>query len=121
MEGKVFLVHWDKSEAEACAAALRAAGWKVDVEAEDGARAVKQILADPPDVVLIYLTRSPSHGRETAHALRSHKAGRDIRILFVDGNEAAIEKTRAKVPDAVFTTSAELEKVLAKFPRSGVV
>jgi glucuronate isomerase len=114
MRGRITLVHWHASEAEEYAQALRAGGWQVDVESEDGARVSKHILADPPHAVVIYLTRLPSHGRETAHALRSSKAGRDVPIVFVEGKEKAVAKTRGKVPDAVFVTSAELESVLEK-------
>ena len=116
-KGRAFLIHWNPSEAEAHAQILREAGWQVEIEAEDGARAGNAIKADPPQVVVIYLSRLPSHGRETAHYLRSIKATRSIPIVFVDGKEEALEKTRAKVPDAIYTTSEKLNSVLQKFTR----
>jgi len=70
---------------------LRAAGWDVEIEAEDGARAGKRIKENPPQAVVIYLTRLPSHGRETADGLRSMKATRHLPIIFVDGKEEAID------------------------------
>lgn len=112
MRSRVFLVQWDAPSAEARAAALRADGWEVEVESQDGARAYRLIRATPPDVVVIDLARKPSHGRETAHALRTLKATRHLPIVFVDGTEEAVEKTQAKVAEAVFTTSAELRSVL---------
>lgn len=112
MKGKLFLIHWKPAEAEDLARPLRNAGWQVEIEAEDGARAGKRILADPPDVVVIYLTRLPSHGRETAHALRSYKAGREIPILFVDGEAEKVEKVRAKMPDARYLGSEDLPAAL---------
>ena len=114
-KGKVFLIHWNLSEAEAHAQSLRQVGWQVAVEAEDGARAGNTIKTDPPQVVVIYLSRLPSHGRETAHYLRSLKATRSIPIVFVDGKEEAVEKTKVKVPDAIYTTSEELESILQQF------
>lgn len=51
MKGKLILIHWKALEAEALATPLRRAGWQVDVEAEDGARAGKAIGASPPDAV----------------------------------------------------------------------
>ncbi|MBI2873336.1 MAG: hypothetical protein HYY00_09145 [Chloroflexi bacterium] len=119
MKGRVFLIHWKAAEADEYASALRSWGWAVDFEAEDGARAGKLIKATPPDVVVIYLTRLPSHGRVTASYLRSSKATRHLPIVFVEGTGEAVEKTSAQVPDAVFTTSAELEKVLAGYARTG--
>ena len=118
MNGRVFLIHWNASEAEELARPLRASGWEVEIEAEDGARACKAIRGNPPDAVVVYLTRLPSHGRDTADYLRSIKATRDVPIVFLDGKADAVEKTRAKVPDAVYTTSTELDKVLAGFSRT---
>ena len=112
MKGKLFLIHWNASEAEEHASALRSDRWSVNVESQEGTRAGNLIRADPPDVVVIYLTRLPSHGRETARHLRSLKTTRDVPILFVDGKEEAIETTRAKVPEAVYVTSAELGAAL---------
>lgn len=114
-KGKLFLIHWNGPEAAKLAAPLQKAGWQVETEAEDGARAGKRILGDPPAAAVIYLTRLPSHGRETAHALRSYKAGRAIPIVFVDGPEDKVAKVQEKVPEAIFTTSTKLLQVLARF------
>jgi glucuronate isomerase len=112
MKGRIFLIHWPSSEAREHANQLRVQGWQVDIETEDDP--VKEILADPPDVVVIYLTRTPSHGRKTAQALRASKSGRDLPIVFVGGKEKATAKAKAKVPDALFATSAELDDVLTE-------
>jgi CheY-like chemotaxis protein len=117
MNGNLFLIHWNEAEAKKLAKPLRAAGWKVKTESADGARAGKLIKAKPPDVLVIYLKRLPSHGRETAHALRSMKATRPLPIVFVDGEGEPLAKTRAKVPDAIYTNSAELMKVLSQFAK----
>jgi DNA-binding response OmpR family regulator len=110
---RLFLMHWNKAEIARLAAPLRKAGWQVQTEAEDGARAGKRILADPPAAVVIYLTRLPSHGRETADYLRSTKAGRSIPILFVDGAADKVATVREKMPEATFTTSEGLLGALA--------
>ncbi len=96
---------------------MRKEGWRVSVEAEDGARAGKSIKADPPDVVVVYLTRLPSHGRETAHGLRAFKATRQIPIVFVGGEGEALDKTKAKVPDAVYASESRLRRVLERFAK----
>ncbi|MBI4235794.1 MAG: hypothetical protein HY688_00345 [Chloroflexi bacterium] len=115
MKGRLFLVHWNAAEAEAHAQALRSDGWEVlGFEAEDGARAVKAIVAALPDVVVVYLHRLPSHGRETAAFLRSTRATCQVPIVFVDGQGEALEKTRVRVPDAVYTTSAGLTAALSR-------
>ena len=117
-KGRACLIHWNPSEAGAHAQTLRQAGWQVEIEAEDGAHAGNAIKADPPQVVVIYLSRLPSHGRETALYLRSTKANRSIPIVFVDGKDEAVEKTRAEVPDAIYTTSEQLVSILQKFTQA---
>jgi glucuronate isomerase len=112
MKGRLFLIHWHAEEAEEYADRLRAEGWQVNIESEEGGQAHKRVLADVPDAVLIYLTRSPSHGRQTADAIRASKAGRKLPIVFVGGKDKAVEKTKAKLPDALFITSAELGQAL---------
>lgn len=118
-KGKLFYIHWNETEAEAQAQAFRDQGWDVRLEAKDGARASRRIEGDPPNVVVISLTRLPSHGRETAAYLRSRRAGRGVPIVFVDGTEDAVEKAAAKVPEAIYTTTPELQVVLSGFAKDG--
>ncbi len=119
MKGRLSLIHWRQAEAREFARQLRADGWEVEMEMEDGARAYRRILESQPDAVVIYLTRLPSHGRETAQALRSHKAGGSLPIVFVDGAKDKLEKVRAKVPDATFIASSDLSRVLSQLLRAG--
>lgn len=105
---RLLLIHWNSEEAEAYAEALLAQGWRVDVEAEDGARAAKAIKAAPPQAVLIYLTRLPSHGRATAAHLAESKATRTIPIIFVGGEGEALAKTKAALPRASYLSADEL-------------
>lgn len=114
MTGRLFLIHWDAVEAEERAERLRAEGWEVETEAEDGADAAERIRADVPAAVVISLDRLPSHGRETAHYLRSRYGESELPIVFVDGDEEKVEAARERVPEAVFTTSDELPDVLGK-------
>jgi hypothetical protein len=65
--------------------------------------------------VVVYLTRLPSHGRETMHGLRGTKAGRDIPIIVVGGAGEALEKTRKKVRDATYVLEPGLRRALAKY------
>jgi CheY-like chemotaxis protein len=112
LKSRIFLIHWKESEVSEYAERLRALGWQVETEAEDGARAGQRIKEILPDVIVIYLSLLPSHGSETAHALRSMKSTRQIPIVFVDGIDDAVEKTRLKVPDALYTTSENIHSVL---------
>ena len=112
MKGKLFFIHWEEAEVQEYTERLGLFGWQVETESEDGARAFKRIKESLPDVIVISLSRLPSHGRETADALRSTTITRAIPVIFIDGNEEAIAKTRLKVPDAIYTTSKMLNSVL---------
>jgi hypothetical protein len=112
MKGKLFLIQWDADEVQKRAEFLRAKGWDVEVEFEDGARACQRILARLPEAVVISLDRLPSHGRATALGLRESVAGKRCRLVFVDGKDEAVSKARARIPEAGFTTSSELESFL---------
>ena len=114
MGNVLFLIHWNAVEAEQYASLLETSGWPVEFEYTDGARAGKRIKELQPRLILIYLSRLPSHGRATAEGLRAFKATRHIPIIFVDGKGVAVEKTRQLIPEAKFTTSAELVDVLVK-------
>jgi hypothetical protein len=90
------------------------------VESEDGARGGKKVLQSLPEVVVFDLAKRPSHSRETANGIHSYKAGRAVPMVFVDGSQEDIKKTKAKVGDAVFTTSLRLKATLhAPIEKSG--
>lgn len=119
MRGTVFLVHWRDAEAEVLAREIGHMGWNVVFESVDSARAVRSIEETHPDVVVIFLTRLPSHGRETGAALRECEDTCEIPLVYVNGNDEAVDRTRAQLPDAVFTTTEELERTLAGFSDFG--
>jgi CheY-like chemotaxis protein len=116
---RLFLVHWNKKEALERARGLRASGWTVTMETGDGGVALKTLREKPPDVVVISMSRLPSHGREVGEALRWTKATREIPIVVVDTKPEDLEKTRKKVSGAIETTSAKLPEVLRKLSRGG--
>lgn len=114
MTGRLFLLHWNQDELAQLAEPLLQAGWQVESESADGARAGKAILADPPDVLVIYLSRLPSHGRETADYLRTKLKADQLPIFFVDGAPEKVEQVRGNVPGARFLSSDELMQALAE-------
>lgn len=114
-KGRLFVIHWSAAEASELTAPLVKDGWEVDLETEDGARAARAILAGPPDAVIVSLDRRPSHGRETVQALKASRAGRDIPVIFVGGEEAAVAKTRTKFTGAQFVAPDGLRRALARY------
>lgn len=111
---RVFLFEWDEAAAEQRAEALRAAGFEVEVESEDGARGGRAVLNQPPDLILFSLEKRPSHSRATAEGIRGYKAGRRIPMLFIGGAAADVEKTRGRVVGAMFTAPELLLHRLSK-------
>jgi len=75
----------------------------------------KSIKENLPDVIVVDLSRLPSHGRETAEYLAQAKATRLIPIVFVGSEPDKVARVKEKVPTGIFITEARLESVLKKF------
>ena len=100
---RVRLIHWNAQEAAVRAEAIAASGYDVDASPLDQS-GLKALRADPPSAFVIDLSRLPSHGREVASALRSWKTTRTVPLVFVGGEPEKVERVRAILPDAAFTT-----------------
>lgn len=110
-KGKLFLIDWNMACAEARADALRAAGYRVEVESNNGGRAYRRVRTALPDAIVIDLRTKPAHGREIARALRELKLIRDVPIVCVE-EEGERSLTRAKIADALFATEETLPEVV---------
>lgn len=114
---RVHAVHWRPSEAGPLLDAVRAAGAEVTFcEAGSGPAITSAIRANPPDVVVIDLSRLPSHGKEIAVWLRGRKATRHLPIIFVDGDPLKVATLRELLPDAIFTEASGVASALASAP-----
>jgi CheY-like chemotaxis protein len=100
---RVFLVHWKQAEAPERLARLEAAGFAAD-GGEVGTPELRALRADPPDAVVVDLSRLPSHGRDVALALRTSPKTRHVPIAFVEGAPEKVERVRRDLPDATFGT-----------------
>ncbi len=114
MRPSVRLVHWHPLEARARAAALAAAGFRVDASPVRGGPDLRRIRQAPPDALAIDLSRMPSSGREIAVALRRAKATRGVPIVFFEGDPDKVARIRALLPDAVYTTWAKAPAALRR-------
>jgi len=113
-KGKLFLFHWEKEGAKVRAAELAREGWQVEMEFEEGSRGCKNLKAFGPDVVVFDIAQKAVHSRECGRALRNAKSFRETPFIFVDGTDEDISKAKEKVSAAIFTTTGQLNKVLAK-------
>lgn len=104
---RAFVIHWHPDEVHAKCDLVRAAGADVvGWEGEDGKRAGAEVQRLAPDLLVVWLTRLPSHGRVTAAYVRSRPWGRKLPILFVEDGEPLPKEKRealkAAVPGALF-------------------
>src|SRR5262249_16433730 len=72
-----------------------------------------------PARYVISSTRLPSHGRQTAFYLKKQKKCATPFIL-VGGAGEALKKTKAKIPEAIYTTETELPNVLRRVANNEV-
>jgi CheY-like chemotaxis protein len=110
---RVRLIHWNATEAEERSAQLQAAGYDVEHALLNPAT-LRALRTDPPDAVVVDLSRIPSQGRDMAVGLRRHKATRHVPLVFVEGAPGKVDRVRELLPDAVYTTWEAIESPLAK-------
>lgn len=109
----VCLLHWNDAEASERLDLLRQAGFSAYHLTGDWPLMRNHLREHPPAAIVIDLSRLPSHGREVGAALRATKATRLIPLVFVDGLPEKVERVRALLPDAVFTTWEAIDPALS--------
>ncbi len=121
---RIRLIHWKAEEARERAAKLAEAGYQVVFKALEPPE-LKAIKRNPPDAMVIDLSRLPSHGRDWALFLRKQKATRHIPLVFAGGDPEKVSRIRELVPDAVYTSWSRIrgsvKEALANPPRHPVV
>jgi hypothetical protein len=96
---RVRLIHWKPAEAEERIEALRSAGFEVLFDPFTRG-VLRQLKAEPPDAVVIDLSRLPSQGRDVALGLRKHKATRYVPLVFAGGAPDKVARVKESLPDA---------------------
>ena len=111
---RIRLIHWSPTGAAERAERLRSAGYGVTAGSVDGPPDLKRLRSAPPAAVVIDLGRAPGRGRDVGLALRTYKATRRVPLIFVGGEPGTVERLRALLPDATFTTWRALRGALRK-------
>lgn len=111
---RIRLIHWKPSEVEERAAKLTAAGYEVDASPFDGPPAAKALRQNPPDALVIDLSRAPSTGRDVAANVRHAKSTSHIPLVFVEGEPEKVERTRSLLPDATYTSWSRIRGALKR-------
>ncbi len=116
---RVRVIHWKAAEVGPLLAALRDAGVEAEYDdCESTPELSRRIRQNPPDVIVIDISRSPSLGRSVAEWFHRTKALRDIPILFANGAQDKVAKLREVVPDAVCVDNKTLKATLGKVLKS---
>jgi CheY-like chemotaxis protein len=119
------LIHWNTSEAKGKATILQAEGYGVVLQIPRGSADLRRLRKNPPDAVVIDLSRLPSHGRDIGLVLRQTKATRNIPLIFVEGDPRKVARIRGLLPDAVYTAwrniGSSLRHVIAHPPSMPVI
>ncbi len=99
----VRLIHWKPAEVLDEVENLRSAGYEVAHEALSPA-SFKEMRENPPDAVVIDLSRIPSQGRDVGLGIRKYKDTRHVPLVFVEGDADKVKRVQELLPDAVYTT-----------------
>ena len=102
------LAHWKASEGRERARELEELGFSVRYHPVDAGRLLKILKDDPPEAIVVDLSRSPSQGRDLAVALRIRGATRFTPLIFAGGAPEKVAGVRKVLPDAVFASWDEI-------------
>jgi len=110
----VRVFHQRESKAEALLRVLRKEGYRVMYDPTPGTKTVREIKEDGTSIIVIDLSRLPSHGRDIGAWVRGSKGIRHIPLVFVGGDPAKVAAIRQEIPDAAFTSSDRLSVTLKR-------
>jgi hypothetical protein len=119
------LFHWKSQEAGAFIAKLRGAGFEVVHNAETQSPSVRELKESGVAAVVVDLSRLPSHGKYVGAWVRGSKSTRHLPLVFVGGEAEKVAAIREQIPDAVYSSVADvgaaLKKAIARPPKDPVV
>ena len=109
---RVRLIHWNPG-ADELARLLRSAGFDVD-SGPVTPEALRALNREPPEALVVDLTRLPSQGRDVAVILRRQKGTRGVPLVFLGGAAEKVEPVRNLLPDAWFGTWSGAARTVRK-------
>ncbi len=121
----VRLVAWRGREGRARLRQLEDLGYTGLFQEMDPLACLRELKRDPPEAVVIDLSRSPAQGRDLGVAIRVQASTRRIPLVFAGGSPEKVESVRSVLPDASFGTWEEvgqaLERALGRPPGDPIV
>jgi CheY-like chemotaxis protein len=122
---RIRLLHWNSEESKERAKRLESLDYKVIYKIPSGPDLLRDLRNDPPDAVVIDLSRLPSQGRDIALAIRHQKTTRSVPLVFVEGEAEKVKLIQKHLPDAVYTTwncmSKSLKQAITHPPKEPVI
>jgi len=118
---RVLVIHREPAEAAALAGRLRDRGIDAHPYLSLGTRGFREVRGNPPEAILIDLTRLPSYGKAMGVMLRENKSLGSIPLVFVTGDPAKTGIVKRVLPDATYAqwcdVHAAIERAIAR-PRA---
>jgi len=108
---RIRLIHWNQAEAKQKAQTLQSLGYTVDY-ASLAPQTLKELKNNPPDIIIIDLTRLPMQGRDIAIHIRHNKQTRNVPIIFVEGEPQKLAQIKTQLPDATYTNYSQIHTAL---------
>jgi CheY-like chemotaxis protein len=105
---KVLLLTFDVESRQSRRQDLEEAGFSVAVEEPSWPAALEAAKRFEPDVIAVDCGQLPSHGRETAAALRTTPPADAVPLVLFRVADHDVERTRLKVPGGVVAFDWEL-------------
>jgi CheY-like chemotaxis protein len=111
---QIRLIHWNSEESKERAKRLECLDYKVIYNIPGGPDLLRDLRNDPPDAVVIDLSRLPSQGRDIALAIRHQKTTRHLPLIFVEGETEKVKRIQEYLPDATYTTWDRIDRALKR-------
>ncbi|MHA1104381.1 MAG: hypothetical protein ACTSPN_01535 [Promethearchaeota archaeon] len=111
----LFVVCWDTEILHEKITPFLIKGWNVGYAFKNELQTKSLIEKLRPDVIVIYLNVAAKKGRLVAKFIKETGSINHIPIIFIDGKPKDVIKIRNEFPNAIYTSSEELEKVLLKY------
>lgn len=108
----LFVIHWNAEELYEYITPFLIQDWNVGYEYKNEMNASDNIKILNPDVIIIYLTITPTRGRLSASFIKRSDSINRIPIIFVDGKSKDVKKMRNEFPEAQFTSNEDLQTLL---------
>lgn len=117
---RIRLIHWKPAEVEEDAIKLGKAGFVVELEPFSN-KIMERDRQNPPDALLIDLSRIPSQGRDLAIAYRTYKGTRRCPIIFLGGDPEKVTAIQQILPDATYTSWTGAEEAISNAIKNPLV